>query len=282
MVLVCSSERHPGTKLDQRLDYVSTARCVSALYVCMEAFDTESRRISVDSIPGIIDLNLIKTILCFTQGTSNFPGEGPEFLDGHISEWQQQTLRRRNEMRGINNTEREYDNFFRRNPPHVFGVFIQYMRSFFCLTGDETKGEAADGFQCKRKMLKISHSDRVLQLRERRYSIALNLFPVPRPCGVFTLVSVMDEVKNERSSGWEYSVPPQNGYVDERATPWQRYGILPAGLFTGISVFQLQICAFIEAWEQDWDETIAKLDDIVSVKVRNMCLNVKTVHGQDL
>lgn len=234
--------------------------------------DTENRRISVDAIPGIIDFKTIKTILFFARGPKYYLEGGPEFLDSHVSEWRERTLHNRCGMRDIKGTESEYISFL--DEPHEVGVFFHYMRSFFCLTGDETNVEVADGFQCKRRLLKISHSDRALQLRERRYSIALNVFPFPRPCGVFTLLSLMDEVKSERNSRWRYSLTAHE-YIEDRAIPWGRYGILPAGLYTGISVFQLQICAFIEAWELDWDETINKLADIVSVKVCGMILILK-------
>lgn len=53
----------------------------------------------------------------------------------------------------------------------------------------------------------------------------------------------------------------------DRGKPWEIFGILPAGLYSGISVFQLQICATIKAWEQDWISTVDFIDDLVSVKV---------------
>lgn len=49
--------------------------------------------------------------------------------------------------------------------------------------------------------------------------------------------------------------------------PWAIHGILPAGLYTGISALQTQVCAFIDVWETDWNDTIAEIDGIVYVKV---------------
>lgn len=63
------------------------------------------------------------------------------------------------------------------------------------------------------------------------------------------------------------SSPGGDFHTQGRAIPWNKFGIYPAGLDTGISIFQLQICVFIELWEEYWTTTIAQIDETVSLKV---------------
>ncbi len=147
------------------------------------------------------------------------------------------------------------------------GCLIHYMRSF--VIAEVREGTATSvGFQCRRQTLEISQSNDVLRLREKRYSVALNLFPLQRPCGKFSLLSVVDiaESRDWTNCCSYLSLP------SVRVSPWATYGILPAGLYTGISAFQLHLCSFIDNWEEDWSHTIDKIGDFVSVKVRNLCL----------
>ncbi len=105
------------------------------------------------------------------------------------------------------------------------------------------------GFRCHREILEIPRADGqgILQLRERRYSIALNVLPTQRPCGKFTLLSAADEVLGSPGT---YTLANFEGGLS-REKPWLIYGLLPAGLHTGISAFQIQICASMDAWEAD-------------------------------
>ncbi|KAL7811316.1 hypothetical protein V8C26DRAFT_422420 [Trichoderma gracile] len=150
-----------------------------------------------------------------------------------------------------------------------YGVFMHYMRSFTIMDFDETpivKGGPATGLKCKREKIgfKAFYSEDTECLVERRYSTALSIFPIHSPSGHYVLLSLIDAGEHEYGV-WSHS--PTNDITSyNRWKPWKRYGIYPAAIYSGVSVFQLQICSFIEAWENDWNTTITRINQMVSVK----------------
>ncbi|EGR44842.1 uncharacterized protein TRIREDRAFT_111758 [Trichoderma reesei QM6a] len=152
---------------------------------------------------------------------------------------------------------------------HKYGVFMHYMRSFTIMDFEETpviKGGPATGLKCKREKIgfKAFYSEDTECLVERRYSTALSIFPIHSPSGHYVLLSLIDAGEHEYGV-WSHS--PTNDITSyNRWKPWKRYGIYPAAVYSGVSVFQLQICSFIESWENDWNTTISRINQMVSVK----------------
>lgn len=147
-----------------------------------------------------------------------------------------------------------------------FGRLIHNMQSFVVIPGHRaSEVNLSDGLQCQRESLQIKgfYGDEIIHLAERRYSAVLNFLPLGHPCGYFTLLSLID-CHNERHGN--NSVLKYYDKSNE-ANPWTRYGILPAGLYSGVSVFQLQLCNFIDHWELDWNRTMANIDKLISLKV---------------
>ncbi|PTB64876.1 hypothetical protein BBK36DRAFT_1170546 [Trichoderma citrinoviride] len=153
---------------------------------------------------------------------------------------------------------------------HKYGVFMHYMRSFTIMDFEETpiiKGSPATGLKCKRENIgfKAFYSEDTECLVERRYSTALNIFPIHSPSGHYVLLSLIDAGEHEYGV-WSHS--PTNDITSyNRWKPWKRYGIYPAAIYSGVSVFQLQICSFIESWESDWNNTLTRINQMVSVKL---------------
>ncbi|OTA03271.1 hypothetical protein A9Z42_0037190 [Trichoderma parareesei] len=153
---------------------------------------------------------------------------------------------------------------------HKYGVFMHYMRSFTIMDFEETpiiKSGPATGLKCKREKIgfKAFYSEDTECLVERRYSTALSIFPIHSPSGHYVLLSLIDAGEHEYGV-WSHS--PTNDITSyNRWKPWKRYGIYPAAIYSGVSVFQLQICSFIESWENDWNTTITRINQMVSVKL---------------
>lgn len=206
-------------------------------------------------------------------------GWSPTFLVDYITEWQETNHFYRCQANWVDLSDRFSAATATKDDLRWIGIIRHRMRSFCIVTYEnEPINDASVGFQCKRQMLRISRSDEDLQLYEKRYSTTLNLFPLQRPCGKFTLLSMADNIG---FSAWKNTLGNQTA-IGARDVPWEKYGILPAGLYTGFSAFQIQLCAFIDCWETDWSRTIASIDDIVSVKVRNLCLAIHNVRARDL
>lgn len=137
----------------------------------------------------------------------------------------------------------------------------------------------AVGFQCDRETLDILSSDGTtgFRLREKRYSAELNVHTAQRPCGKFTLLTAADWLGRDP---WTNSLATLADRPD-RKTSWAIYGIFPAGLYTGISALQVQICALIDTWEADWSHTIAQIDDVVSVQVSQLHPTILNIRVRD-
>lgn len=142
------------------------------------------------------------------------------------------------------------------------------MRSYAGISGDyQPMGGNTDdlpGLRCSRGRVTLQSffEDQTVTLVERRYSAFLSIYPVQRPTGHYVLVSVTDS-KAAQPDFW-------NEWPDTNASgraPWRADSVLPAGPFTGISMFQLQLCSFIQSWYKDWNEAISVIESVVSVKV---------------
>lgn len=229
-----------------------------------------TRQIDIDQAAGVIGFNNVRSILQFARGREYRPADRLAFLDNHVSEWRPRPIRSRCVMKSIMSTNMIDDTVSTRwrHHPHGFGAFMHHMQAFTYLPQKdfESRGIPIDGFQCQRQSfnLKSPYSKEVLHLREVRYSVCLSIWPVQRPCGLFTLVSLADQ---NSTGSKRRDTPGADASFGSRHVVWKKYGLFPAGLYTGISVFQLQICAFIDLWEDTWNTTIVKIDATVSITV---------------
>ncbi|KAI0817959.1 hypothetical protein GGR55DRAFT_49829 [Xylaria sp. FL0064] len=149
-------------------------------------------------------------------------------------------------------------------------VFMHYMRSFIvCLDeGSTHTKQPASGLKCLRDHITFRgfYNNTLTKLIETRYSTALSLLPLQRPAGHYVLVSICDGQQKEVAKMFDES-PGGDISFRRDSVLLKRYGIYPAGLLTGISMFQVQICVFIDSWEQDWTCTIGHIDKMVSLNL---------------
>ncbi|KAF7533832.1 hypothetical protein G7054_g6726 [Neopestalotiopsis clavispora] len=145
-------------------------------------------------------------------------------------------------------------------------TLMHFMRSFVATDSfgpTQTKVPMIPGMRCYRdhvtfRGLYDDKDSEPKKLLERRYSIGLAMLPLQRPAGHFCLVSIHDHI----GTLWD-------GYLDwgEYEARWKRFGLRPAGLYSGICVFQLEICVCIVRWEGDWTITIRELEEKISLKL---------------
>ncbi|KAI9168065.1 hypothetical protein HJFPF1_04209 [Paramyrothecium foliicola] len=235
-------------------------------------------RISIDRKHGIIDHDTIATILCLGQGPRYWPYGGPQFLHAHLSEWSDKPLHATCRTRIFQSATCEAPSNPLNPGSHRYGVFMHYMRSFSVVDDfvDDSRWEAQSppGLKCSREYISFEgfYGQGTIKLAERRYSTTLSMLPILRPLGHYILLSLIDtdqRTKDHDRNVWRGS-PGFYDPVTNRTSPWKRYGLFPAGIHTGMAVFQLQICAFIESWEADWNDTIDHMDAMVSVKLHTL------------
>ncbi|KAK5998073.1 hypothetical protein PT974_00445 [Cladobotryum mycophilum] len=232
-------------------------------------------QITIDNLSNIMDFDTVATTLCFVRGSMITCYNDPEFLDGHLGDWRERSIEERTGTRLFTSSQHPLGTRFDSPRRLRYGVFMHYMQSFMVCKStdaqDPTK-QPHSGIKCKREQmtLKSPFDGRSLKLTERRYSTALSLFPMERPLGHYTLVSIIDAKENENELELFKNSPVDGMFIPRTSNAWSHYGLLPAGLFTGVSAFQLQICSFIDTWEKDWRNTMNELDILISVKLRDL------------
>jgi hypothetical protein len=212
--------------------------------------------ICVDIASGLVEFNTVATILCLSKmlglsrGASNVG-----FLDGYLNDWSERSARDR-----LSEGSVQGEDYF---------MFVQHMRSFVIIDTSDALApqapEALTGIFCKRERATLNSPEGgFLTLSERRFSACLSVLPVKSPLGSYVLLSVVDD----------FDLPPDKGkgvystsVLSGPANCWTRFGLLPADSYTGIGVFQLQLCSFIDRWEEDWNATLDAIDSLVSVNV---------------
>ncbi|KAI0861623.1 hypothetical protein F4860DRAFT_513772 [Xylaria cubensis] len=218
---------------------------------------------SINRFFDVIDPESATAIISLLR--SDCGGCDLDFLDGHIADWRKQP-----EV-----TQGGPGVFILRDSPPVNGrdetvqieSFTHHMRSFTVVSPN---GETANakppvpGFKCLRENKSFwgFYSAIKTELIEKRYSTALKLLPLQKPAGHYALVSIYDGMQQDAQFVFHNSP----GYTGHTLTSWEQYNIYPAGLNTGISMFQLQICVFIDSWEQDWILTMKQIDEMVTLK----------------
>ncbi|KAH7028767.1 cora-like Mg2+ transporter protein-domain-containing protein [Microdochium trichocladiopsis] len=169
------------------------------------------------------------------------------------------------------------------SPGHLsYGMVMFHIRSFVVVGPDDGVLPPPEkwfrGVRCVRERTAFQgfYDDQTLHLAERRYSTALSMLPLQQPSGHFSLVSIIDvSVAEDPDLVWGMA-PGYERVYDRRSAPWERYGLHPAGLYSGVSALQLQVCSFLESWGRDWNRTIDAIDSKVSVQLRRLVLKTKS------
>ncbi|KAI1127128.1 hypothetical protein F5Y10DRAFT_200665 [Nemania abortiva] len=200
------------------------------------------------------------------------------FLYGHIAKWQERPANTRCYMGFLDRFQvRGHSGEGDLLSPPVLeyltmgrGVFLHYMRSFIVVDSNEKAPHTkphAPGFKCLRDQIAFKgfFDGTKTALIEKRYSTALGLLPLQKPAGNYALVSICDGQQEDVFDMFSNS-PGGRKSEHVRRLEWRKYGIYPAGLYTGVSMLQLQICVFIDSWEQDWASTITRIIEKVSLK----------------
>ncbi|TGJ80287.1 hypothetical protein E0Z10_g8469 [Xylaria hypoxylon] len=207
----------------------------------------------------VIDLNNVAAIVSF--------GGDTDVLGGHIAEWQERSVLDQLDVRTLEIPDNVGGVRNHELPPRR--VFMHYMRSFVVGNLNEnamyTK-PPTPGLKCLREHITFQgfYDGTMTKLVEKRYSTAIKFLPLQGPAGHFVLVSICDGQEKDVRDMFEVS---PGGVSMNTSIPWKKYSIYPAGLYTGLSMFQLQICVFIDTWEQDWTSTIKQIDQMVSLKL---------------
>ncbi|KAH7308515.1 hypothetical protein B0I35DRAFT_442107 [Stachybotrys elegans] len=122
------------------------------------------------------------------------------------------------------------------------------------------------------------YGDSRIRLVEERYTTFLHMLPVYVPVGHFGLLTISDQ-NNPHNLLKHHQKVSENSLFDgiyancpdpEDQVPWRRYGLELAGLCTGVSMFQFQICIFIDTWETNWSHTIKCIDEMVILKLETL------------
>lgn len=215
-----------------------------------------------------IDFGTAGGIICMIEGPNPpvfgapdlSPG-GPEFLDGHIAKWRERPIWRRCGRREV----RHWDN---RQSLFISRVFTHCMRSFVVDFNGTTEkgGPHTPGLKCLREYVTFQgfyddEDSPPTKLVEKRFSIAVDTMPLEPPGGHFGLVSVCDGQNSV------FGLDKNPSYELGAQQLWMIYGLQSASICTGISIFQLHICAFIDSWEQDWNTTLECINEKVTLKV---------------
>lgn len=217
---------------------------------------------------GIIDFDSIASILCLvrSRGLDNHP----EFFDGHVGAWQEWPVQHRHGLKSFQSPNHRLGPFPSNRGKIIYGRLLHYLRSFTIVDfdqGREHEGHDHPGLRCAREWVTVEglYRESTLKLLERRFSVALSVLPMRRPCGHYSLLSIADASDDDVAKVWHLSPGREPGPSYEGS--WKAFGIQPAGLYTGVSMFQMQICAFITVWRDDWITTVHAIDDMVSVSV---------------
>ncbi|KAL6825820.1 hypothetical protein J3E69DRAFT_380921 [Trichoderma sp. SZMC 28015] len=222
-------------------------------------------QVSLQYSPGIIDFETMATILCLSRIKDSFPKRQYDFVDTHLHGRSMPKATGLSQFQSSRHIiAREYD-----DPGLLYyGAFMHHMTSFTVFNSEQgpfRKENPSSGFKCERMKihLKAFYDDNTQSLVQRRYSTMLSVFPTHYPSGHFVLLSLIDIGEYELKTRDKTAADTGDHSREER---WKNYGIYPAGLYAGISVLQLEICSFIELWENDWNLTINRIEEMVSVQ----------------
>ncbi|KAF4996973.1 hypothetical protein FGRMN_4191 [Fusarium graminum] len=198
-------------------------------------------------------------ILCFSEGNEDVLSF--DLLGYHLSEWREHSAQRRVGLITSGSDKASTSSIWSTGT-------VYRMRCFVVDRPEEAVSRptpAVPGLPCFREKVtfRVLYDDSKISLVEERYPMAVNMFALHHP---------MDSgPRSEKHILFEDVI---HGTVKDQV-PWQRYGIQIAGLCTGVSMFQFQICTFVDFWEKDWDKTMKRIDEMVVLKVKLSILNDK-------
>jgi hypothetical protein len=131
------------------------------------------------------------------------------------------------------------------------------------------------GIRCERETAVVGFpGEEGLSLRERRFALSVSgdrdpfrkpAADIPSHLGTCVVVVIID--------------PPNGGY-DRKAPELSnksnrspgRFGLLPCGTDSGITMFQHMLCISLKMWARDWTATLRHIDKVLSIKVCPRCL----------
>ncbi|KAI0836289.1 hypothetical protein F5Y06DRAFT_298648 [Hypoxylon sp. FL0890] len=120
------------------------------------------------------------------------------------------------------------------------------------------RGMKVTGLKLEREHASLHCVDdsNVLNLAERRYSLAVQLHPsAAEPYGYFVIISLVDF-----SGGSRWPLGDWTQTLDD-------FGLLPSRMLTGIVYFQCAICNIIRQWSADWSITLLDLEKTFGSKI---------------
>lgn len=147
-------------------------------------------------------------------------------------------------------------------------TLVHHLRSFTPVSFETVQDHREPGYaglKCSRDWVTMDgfYGDTTVKLVERRYSVAVTVFPFQKPCGHYVLTTMADYSPADRSSNPGIYNHAMHTAIDDT------FGIQSAGVRNGVSMFQIQLCIFIALWKVDWLNTIDAVDKVVSVTVRS-------------
>ncbi|SPO02512.1 uncharacterized protein DNG_05185 [Cephalotrichum gorgonifer] len=224
-----------------------------------------------DISSGLLGIGAVAIMLSYPLASNpQDRGDNLAFVAGHIAEWG------------------EFDpsrcaSYKKRSPPLINAPFSAeyHLRSFVGMPDPYFPSDVADsirrsGIYCKREKLTLkSPNGKVLNLVERRYSIALRMIITEATFGAYTLFSTVDRTRGYHNDNGLYpsariESTQERTRREEGWSRWKDFGLLTMKHQTGFAVFQLQLCNCIESWEEDWAKTLHKLDAVSSVKLADI------------
>jgi hypothetical protein len=212
----------------------------------------------------IIHFKAVAAILCLVPGHRFFGLS--RFLEQCIQAWQELPVFARYWPSKFASPASAWSSSESYRERLYYYTLVHHLRSFTPANSraDQEQPAAGDaGLKCARDWVTIAslYGETATKLVERPYSVAVSVFPRQRQCGHYVLASIVDPSLD--------GMPFDPGVFDEiNGMPRETFGIQPAGLYNGVSVFQIQLCALITAWKVDWISTIDEVDKMVSVTVR--------------
>ncbi|KAK3381920.1 hypothetical protein B0H63DRAFT_476879 [Podospora didyma] len=126
-------------------------------------------------------------------------------------------------------------------------------------------GPRPAGIRASRQSALLRRPDdgQTLELTEKRFSLQLRISTTTGSHGSYSIISFMD-----LREMWKPRFQENNRGHDPR---WKRFGLhVPPPCFTGLAVFQFQLCSIIVAWQKDWKEILDSVEEMVSLQIEDI------------
>ncbi|KAI9150803.1 hypothetical protein HJFPF1_10580 [Paramyrothecium foliicola] len=198
--------------------------------------------LGLDPSCRIVDLDTVLAIISLSEESIY---DGLSFFQGHFGPWRDAYFGGR-------------DDYYTpsESPALVLGISFLETRYFHMRSLTTAAGNLTTGIQYQREILSIESTIKSIRLQEKRCSTHLTVNTDCRPIGNFVLLSIVDGESNS-------------------SRLWKEAKLFPAGRFTGLATFQVEIRAMIESWNRDWHKTLQHLSEMVSVTIASIDMDDK-------